>query len=215
MAYCVNCGNVVRVDGNFCESCGSPVNPTGCVTAPTPSPASGQFAAPLPPSEPPQGTGGRDLARIAAIIVLLGFFLPWVSCPGLTGQASASGVDLARNGAGGLWIVPISMVIALIVLLSGNKTASERSTAALIAIVSGIVNVVVLLYYLAQFNGVGQRDDFGISAAVRQAFDIEIGAMLSFFGSIAVCIGGLIYRTSAAKLAPQPNAPQRPSTIPP
>src|SRR5579872_7308170 len=105
MAYCVNCGNVARIDGSFCERCGTPVNPTGHVTAPT----SGQFAAVPPQPASAQRTGGRDLARIAAIIVLVGFFLPWVSCPGITGQATASGVELANHGAGGLWIVPISM----------------------------------------------------------------------------------------------------------
>ena len=137
------------------------------------------------------------------------------SCPGITPQATASGVHFASHGAGGLWIVPISMATALIVLLSGKKAASERSDAAIIAILSGLANVVVLLYYLAQFNGVGQRDDFGLNSAVRQAFRIEIGAMLSFFGSIGVFIGGLIYRNSATKVDPKPGASQRTSTIPP
>jgi hypothetical protein len=208
MAYCVNCGNVARVDGNFCEGCGSPLHPTGYVPTYNAVHAVVQCAPSAGQAAQAERTGGNNLVRIAAIIVLVGFFLPWVSCPGMTGPTTASGIELASHGAGGLWVVPISMAIALIVLLNGGKTATERSTGATVAILSGLASVIVLIYYWAQFNGVGQRDDFGLNAVARQAYSIEVGAALSFFGSIVVMIGGLVQRVSASNAARRNSAAQ-------
>src|SRR2546427_5152393 len=51
----------------------------------------------------------RQINTSAAIIVLVCFFLPWVqvSCAGI--RDTMSGLDLARDGHGLLWFVPVLM----------------------------------------------------------------------------------------------------------
>src|SRR2546427_9230972 len=51
----------------------------------------------------------RQINASAAIIVLVCFFLPWVqvSCAG--SKDTMSGLDLARDGDGLLWLVPVLM----------------------------------------------------------------------------------------------------------
>src|SRR5437867_6808908 len=53
----------------------------------------------------------------AAIIVLVCFFLPWVqvSCAGA--KDTMSGLDLAQNGRGLLWFVPVLMVVLILSLI--------------------------------------------------------------------------------------------------
>jgi hypothetical protein len=111
-----------------------------------------------------------------------------------------SGMELANRGGSGLWLVPISMLIALGVLLNKGKSVQERATSARVVIGAGIASLVVMLYYYAQLNGAGQRDEFGIGGAVRQAFSIQIGAILSFLGSIGVAAGGVLHLQSASPL---------------
>ena len=55
----------------------------------------------------------RQINTSATIIVLVCFFLPWiqVSCAG--SKDTMSGLDLARDGHGLLWFVPV-LVVALI-----------------------------------------------------------------------------------------------------
>ena len=56
----------------------------------------------------------RQISLSAAVFVLICFFLPWlqVSCMGI--KDSASGFDLARDGEGSLWLVPVLMVVVLL-----------------------------------------------------------------------------------------------------
>jgi len=149
----------------------------------------------------------RNAAKIAAIIALVGFFLPWVSCQGFAGPQTITGVELASRGASGLWVIPVSMLIALGILLNKGKTLQERATSAKVVIGSGIASVVLLLYYWATFNGAGQRDEFGLGAAMRQAFSIEIGAILSAVGAATVAIAGFLNLQSASPTRTQAATP--------
>jgi surface polysaccharide O-acyltransferase-like enzyme len=56
----------------------------------------------------------RQISSSAAFIALICFFLPWVqvSCAGA--KDSLTGIDLARNGHGTLWFVPVLMGALLI-----------------------------------------------------------------------------------------------------
>src|SRR5258708_25853101 len=56
----------------------------------------------------------RQISLSAAVFVLICFFLPWlqVSCMGI--KDSASGLDLARDGSGSLWLVPLMMAVVLL-----------------------------------------------------------------------------------------------------
>ncbi|HWP42330.1 MAG TPA: hypothetical protein VNO14_03775 [Blastocatellia bacterium] len=58
--------------------------------------------------------GVRRAGIIAAILVLICFFLPWVQVSFLGLEDSASGLDLAREGDTLLWLVP-ALALAIIV----------------------------------------------------------------------------------------------------
>ena len=78
----------------------------------------------------------------AALIVLICFFLPWIqlSC-GATSE-SASGVDLARDGSHGLWLIPVLMLVLLFFGLKARKERHELST--LVSLISGLVSIYLM-----------------------------------------------------------------------
>jgi uncharacterized membrane protein len=84
----------------------------------------------------------RRVTTAAALIVLICFFLPWIqlSCGGT--RDTASGVDLARDGSHGLWLIPLLM---LLLLLVGAKAWKERQAAlALVSLLSGLVSAYLM-----------------------------------------------------------------------
>ena len=84
----------------------------------------------------------RRVTTAAALIVLICFFLPWiqVSCGGT--RDTASGVDLARDGSHGLWLIPMLM---LLLLLVGAKMWKQRQAAlALVNLLSGLVSAYLM-----------------------------------------------------------------------
>jgi hypothetical protein len=62
--------------------------------------------------------GARQTTLSLAAFVLVCFFLPWVqlSCIGM--KDSVSGFDLAREGDGFLWLVPLLMLAVLVLGLA-------------------------------------------------------------------------------------------------
>lgn len=84
----------------------------------------------------------RRATTTAALIVLICFFLPWihVSC-GAT-KDTASGIDLARDGSGALWLIPLLMLALLFLALRVWKERRELST--LVSLVSGLVSAYLM-----------------------------------------------------------------------
>ena len=84
----------------------------------------------------------RRVTTTATLIVLICFFLPWiqVSCGGT--RDTASGVDLARDGSHGLWLIPMLMLLLLFV---GAKTWKQRQAALpLVNLLSGLVSAYLM-----------------------------------------------------------------------
>ncbi|HEY0311275.1 MAG TPA: zinc ribbon domain-containing protein [Allosphingosinicella sp.] len=79
---CPNCGAAVGSEDRFCPACGA------AVAAERGAPSVGDLAEP------------RNLARIAQVVALIGFVLPWitVSCQGRV-LAQVSGLDMALGRA--------------------------------------------------------------------------------------------------------------------
>jgi hypothetical protein len=198
MAYCINCGYALKPDSSFCEGCGSRLKVAVAPTPTTPANLINQSKGASGMTAVSGDERPRNAARIAAIVALVGFLLPWVSCQGLTGPQTITGVELASRGASGLWVIPVSMLIALAILLNKGKTLQERATAAKVVTGSGVAGVLALLYYWAAFNGAGQQDEFGLGAAMRQAFTIEIGAILSAVGAVGAALSGYFLLQSAS-----------------
>jgi hypothetical protein len=78
-----------------------------------------------------------------ALIALICFFLPWiqVSCGG--SKDTLSGVDLAREGHGGLWLVPILMLGVLVVGLT-RATRDRREISGVVTLVAGLVSAYLM-----------------------------------------------------------------------
>ncbi len=85
----------------------------------------------------------HHLTVSAAVIVLICFFLPWVqvSCAGI--RDTASGLDLARDGHGQLWLVPLLMSA---IILLGLLRVWKRIPAifSLVSMAGGLISTYLM-----------------------------------------------------------------------
>lgn len=100
----------------------------------------------------------RRVTTSVALIALICFFLPWVQLSCGTSENRLSGVDLARDGHGGLWLIPLLM---LMVLFFGIVRAwkDKREVSALVTLVAGLVSA-----YLMNRERVRAEDTSGLIA---------------------------------------------------
>ena len=78
-----------------------------------------------------------------ALIALICFFLPWVQLSCGASENRLSGVDLARDGHNGLWLIPVLMLAVLFFAVArGWKERSEVS--ALAGLVAGLVSAYLM-----------------------------------------------------------------------
>jgi hypothetical protein len=85
-----------------------------------------------------------------ALIVLICFFLPWiqVSCGGA--HDTATGLDLARSGTRGLWLIPILMVV--IILLALRVLPIQQILFGLATLLSGLVSSYLMNHERLKFE---------------------------------------------------------------
>ena len=170
MPFCANCGAEVQAGQRFCAHCGA--------AAETPPAAASAPVAASP--------GGRNVGAIAAMVALAGFLMPWVSCNAV-GKQTVSGLDLASRGElHALWLIPIGMIVALILLLS----KAERASAGLVSMAVGIARAAIMLYYYAKLES-NPRDQLGFGHVMRQAIQIEYGAIISLAASVVLAVSGI------------------------
>src|ERR1051326_4042769 len=84
----------------------------------------------------------RRATTTAALIVLICFFLPWIQVSCGATKDTASGIDLARDGSGALWVIPLLMLVLLFFALRVWKERRELST--LVSLVSGLVSAYLM-----------------------------------------------------------------------
>lgn len=123
----------------------------------------------------------RHINTSAAIVVLVCFFLPWVqvSCAG--SRDMLSGVDLARDGHGLLWFVPVLMG-ALIVSAILFMRRKQNKAFALASTLCGLFTA-----YLMNRERLRVHDESGlISAQLTGWF------WLGFLSTFAVAIPGIV-----------------------
>jgi hypothetical protein len=84
----------------------------------------------------------RRATTTAALIVLICFFLPWIQVSCGATKDTASGIDLARDGSGALWLIPLLMLALLFLALRVWKERRELST--LVSLVSGLVSAYLM-----------------------------------------------------------------------
>ena len=85
----------------------------------------------------------RRVINSIALIALICFFLPWVQLSCGTSENRLSGVDLARDGHGGLWLLPILMV-AILLLSIARKWKDRRELSALVSLLAGLVSAYLM-----------------------------------------------------------------------
>jgi hypothetical protein len=85
----------------------------------------------------------RRVTTSMALIALICFFLPWVQLSCGTSENRLSGIDLARDGRNGLWLIPLLM---LAVLFFGTARAwrDKREFSALVSLVAGLVSAYLM-----------------------------------------------------------------------
>jgi len=85
----------------------------------------------------------RRLTTSLALIVLICFFLPWVQLSCGASESRLSGVDLARDGHSGLWLIPFLMLVTLFLGIT-RAWKDRRDVAALIGLVAGLVSAYLM-----------------------------------------------------------------------
>jgi hypothetical protein len=127
---------------------------------------------------------GRKASISAALIVLLCFFLPWVQVSCGASKDTLTGIDLAREGHNGLWLIPFLMVSVIILSVArrwqGRDSGSDIS--ALVSLVAGVVSV-----YLMNRERLRAEDTSGL-IAVRLTgwFWLGLGSSIALTGLAAV-----------------------------
>jgi len=78
-----------------------------------------------------------------ALIVLICFFLPWVQVSCGASENRLSGVDLARDGRTGLWLIPLAMAVVLFITVA-RRWRERREVSALAGLVAGLVSAYLM-----------------------------------------------------------------------
>lgn len=132
----------------------------------------------------------KRLTVSVALIVLVCFFLPWVqvSCGGA--HDTSSGVDLARGGDNGLWLIPVLMVVIILVGVL-PLFATQRTVFGLTSLLSGLVTSYLMNHERWRFT-----DTSGLIAVRLTGW-----FWLALLSSIAVTVLG------AASILRRPRSP--------
>jgi hypothetical protein len=92
------------------------------------------------------------------IILLICFFLPWVQVSCGASHDTATGLDLARDGEGGLWLIPL---LTVVLILCGLRIIRiNQRIFGVIALLSGLVSL-----YLMNHQRVKFEDSSGLISA--------------------------------------------------
>jgi len=122
----------------------------------------------------------RRINLSAAIIVLICFFLPWeqVSCAGA--RDTLTGLNLARDIHGTLWLVPASM--AIIILLGLLRSWKDRTqNFAIVSLICGAIAAALMNRERIRVN-----DESGAIAAQLTGW-----FWLAFISGLAIVISAI------------------------
>ena len=85
----------------------------------------------------------RRITTSMALIALICFFLPWVQFSCGASENRLSGVDLARDGHGALWLIPLLMLVVL--FLSLARAWKDRiQLLGMVSLIAGLVSAYLM-----------------------------------------------------------------------
>jgi hypothetical protein len=115
----------------------------------------------------------RRVTISMALIALICFFLPWVQVSCGASKDRLSGLDLARDGHSGLWLIPL-LVLAVLFLGIARVWKDRRELSALVGLVAGLVSA-----YLMNRERVRAEDTSGlIAVALTGWFWLGLGSTI-------------------------------------
>ena len=146
---------------------------------------------------------GQLIGLVAALAVLLCFFLPWVEIGASFVKTNLSGYQLATGSGPArlnisswtiLLLVPVSMLVALAAVLAttlGYRPAALGDRLISIALIAaGSVSAAVILYQYFDLNAEFNKNLLGVLAQNLVSHMLGWGA--SLFGSFIVLSGGVL-----------------------
>jgi hypothetical protein len=115
----------------------------------------------------------RRVTESMALIAMICFFLPWVQVSCGASKDRLSGLDLARDGHSGLWLIPL-LVLAVLFLGIERVWKDRRELSALVGLVAGLVSA-----YLMNRERVRAEDTSGlIAVALTGWFWLGLGSTI-------------------------------------
>ncbi|HUS13248.1 MAG TPA: hypothetical protein VMZ30_22445 [Pyrinomonadaceae bacterium] len=127
-----------------------------------------------------------------ALIVLICFFLPWVQLSCGTSENRLSGVDLARDGHSGLYLIPFLMLAVLFGI--ARVWRDRREVSAIVSLVAGLVSA-----YLMNRERVRAEDTSGlIAVGLTGWFWLGLGSTIAL-----VIVNALQFLKRPREIAPR------------
>lgn len=125
------------------------------------------------------------------LIVLVCFFLPWVQVSCGSSRDTLSGIDLARDGHGSLWFIPLLMIVIILFNIA-RALKAQHQVSALITLIAGLVST-----YLMNRERVRAEDSAGlIAVGLTGWFWLAFGSALGLVILALIQILRLPRRTS-------------------
>jgi hypothetical protein len=164
-----------------------------------------------------ENSAGQLIGLVAALAVLLCFFLPWVEVGVSFVKSNLSGYQLATgSGPAGLsissWtsllLVPASMLVAVAAAIAARfgyrPAALGDRLISITLIAAGGASAAVILYQYFDLNAEFNKNIVGVLAQNLVSHMFGWGA--SLFGSFIVLAGGVLDLSSSKKESPRTMA---------
>jgi len=128
-------------------------------------------------------TAGAIVAIIAALLVLAGSFLPYVHYTGEMAAGESAWPSVFNGGFPGAWgnafepilVILFALAASVLIIASANRTARAFASGALVVL--GAQTLMMVVGYAAAGASYGQ---------------LQAGAFVGAFGSILLCVGGIM-----------------------
>ncbi len=157
------------------------------------------------------------LVYIGALIIIVCFFLPWISISIMGFSFSVSGITFASGGGSSslgfeanraFYIVPLLAVILVFIAVLGRKKIGLKNTGVVLMISSAVL-IIYGVYKVIQFNKKFIESMEGLSQSLGKMSImniIGIGFWGTFIGFGLIFIGGLMLFKARGETVKQPNS---------